>query len=153
MDRRFNLYPAAGGVRVSGGDSGCVLAPGDRLGVGSHPRRRALTTLRMALARRRPSPDWCITPIAARSMPAVTTWNCSPPTRFASACRARQSLAACESFMKTLKYEEVYRNEYRNLADARASIGQFLEKVYNQKRLQSALGYVPQWAAQSVEAA
>jgi transposase InsO family protein len=51
--------------------------------------------------------------------------------------------AACESFIKTLKYEEVYRNEYRDLAEARASIGEFLEKVYNQKRLHSALGYLP----------
>jgi putative transposase len=51
--------------------------------------------------------------------------------------------AACESFMKTLKYEEVYRQEYRDLAEARRSIEQFLEKVYNQKRLHSALGYRP----------
>jgi transposase InsO family protein len=51
--------------------------------------------------------------------------------------------AACESFMKTLKYEEVYRNEYRDFQEARASIGEFLERVYNQKRLHSALGYVP----------
>ena len=51
--------------------------------------------------------------------------------------------AACESFLKTLKYEEVYRTEYRDLAEARASIGAFLEKVYNQKRLHSALGYLP----------
>ena len=51
--------------------------------------------------------------------------------------------AACESFMKTLKYEEVHRNEYRDLAEARASIARFLEKVYNQQRLHSALGYLP----------
>ncbi|MGB8740071.1 MAG: IS3 family transposase [Xanthobacteraceae bacterium] len=51
--------------------------------------------------------------------------------------------AACESFMKTLKYEEVYRNEYRDFHEARAGIGEFLERVYNQKRLHSALGYVP----------
>ncbi len=51
--------------------------------------------------------------------------------------------ATCESFMKTLKYEEVYRQEYRDLAEARASIGQFLNKVYNQQRLHSALGYLP----------
>jgi putative transposase len=49
--------------------------------------------------------------------------------------------AACESFIKTLKYEEVYRNEYRDLSEARAGIGRFLEKVYNDKRLHSALGY------------
>jgi transposase InsO family protein len=51
--------------------------------------------------------------------------------------------AACESFMKTLKYEEVYRQEYRDLTEARASIEQFLEKTYNGKRLHSALGYCP----------
>jgi transposase InsO family protein len=45
--------------------------------------------------------------------------------------------------MKTLKYEEVYRQEYRDLADARSNIGQFIEKIYNGKRLHSALGYVP----------
>jgi transposase InsO family protein len=67
--------------------------------------------------------------------------------------------ARCESFMKTLKYEEVYRAEYRDLADARAQIGVFLEKVYNQKRLHSALGYLPptefeaQLMARNMEAA
>ena len=67
--------------------------------------------------------------------------------------------AACESFMKTLKYEEVLRNEYRDLAEARASIREFLEKVYNQTRLHSALGYLPpvefeaQLAAKNLEAA
>jgi putative transposase len=51
--------------------------------------------------------------------------------------------AACESFMKTLKHEEVYRNEYRDLQEAHACIGDFLERVYNRHRLHSALGYLP----------
>lgn len=50
--------------------------------------------------------------------------------------------ATCESFMKTLKYEEVYRSEYRNLAEARERIGEFLEGVYNERRLHSALDYL-----------
>uniref|UniRef100_Q01RE3 Integrase, catalytic region n=1 Tax=Solibacter usitatus (strain Ellin6076) TaxID=234267 RepID=Q01RE3_SOLUE len=49
--------------------------------------------------------------------------------------------AKCESFMKTLKYEEVYRQEYRDLAEAQASVEKFIEKIYNGKRLHSALGY------------
>jgi putative transposase len=51
--------------------------------------------------------------------------------------------AACESFMKTLKYEEVYRQEYHDLAEARSNIGRFIEKIYNGKRLHSALGFLP----------
>ena len=50
--------------------------------------------------------------------------------------------AACESFMKTLKYEEVYRTEYRDVTEARAGLALFLEQVYNQTRLHSALGYL-----------
>ena len=51
--------------------------------------------------------------------------------------------ARAESFMKTIKYEEVYLADYQNLSEARRSIGRFLEDVYNHKRLHSALGYLP----------
>ena len=51
--------------------------------------------------------------------------------------------AQAERFMRTLKYEEVYLFEYETMAEARARISHFLEGVYNQKRLHSAIGYVP----------
>jgi putative transposase len=51
--------------------------------------------------------------------------------------------AKAESFMKTLKHEEVHRVEYRDLAEARRGIRHFLERTYNRKRLHSALGYRP----------
>jgi putative transposase len=50
--------------------------------------------------------------------------------------------AAAESFMKTLKYEEVYLWDYHSVEDVKRRIPYFLQEVYNQKRLHSALGYV-----------
>jgi putative transposase len=49
----------------------------------------------------------------------------------------------CESWMKTLKWEEVYRQEYRDLAEARTCLQRFIEQIYNQQRLHSALNYRP----------
>ena len=49
--------------------------------------------------------------------------------------------AKAESFMKTLKTEEVYLKKYRDQEDARGSIQRFIEEVYNRKRLHSSLGY------------
>ncbi len=46
--------------------------------------------------------------------------------------------------MKTLKYEEVLLNDYASMEEARASIGHFLDRIYNEQRLHSALGYAPQ---------
>ncbi len=49
--------------------------------------------------------------------------------------------AKCESFMKTLKTEEVYLKQYRDIEDARANLTVFLDQVYNRQRLHSALQY------------
>ena len=51
--------------------------------------------------------------------------------------------AKAESFMKTLKQEEVDGRDYRDLNHAREAIGAFIEAVYNRQRLHSALGYRP----------
>lgn len=50
--------------------------------------------------------------------------------------------AKAESFMKTLKSEEVYLRQYRDQEEAHASIQRFIEEVYNRKRLHSSLGYL-----------
>lgn len=51
--------------------------------------------------------------------------------------------AKAERFMRTLKYEEVYMNDYETLAEVLASVQHFIEAVYNRKRLHSAIGYLP----------
>jgi transposase InsO family protein len=51
--------------------------------------------------------------------------------------------ASCESFMKTLKREEIYANEYQDIDDLRSHIEEFIDRYYNRQRLHSALGYRP----------
>ena len=145
---RYHLHPAARRVRVPGRDPGRVLAPRDRLGAGSHHGRRAHAdgAAHGAVAPQQSNRGWCIIPTAA-SQYASSDYTDLLKANGIDISMSRKGNpwdnAACESFMKTLKYEEVLRNEYRDLAEARASIREFLEKVYNQKRLHSALGYLP----------
>ena len=106
----------------------------------------ALTALRMALIERQPSAG--LVHHSDRGVQyASTAYTDMLKQHHATISMSRKGNpydnAACESFVKTLKQEEVYRNEYRDFHDARASIGEFLERIYNQKRLHSALGYLP----------
>jgi putative transposase len=49
--------------------------------------------------------------------------------------------AACESFMKTLKQEEIYCNRYGEFSELSAHLEEFIDTYYNRQRLHSALGY------------
>jgi len=106
----------------------------------------AVTALRMALIERQPAPG-----LVHHSDRGVQ-YASQDYTEMLKQHKATISMsrkgnpydnAKAESFMKTLKSEEVYRNEYRDFHEAHAGIGEFLERVYNQKRLHSALGYLP----------
>ena len=106
----------------------------------------AVAALRMALLQSQPSSDWVHhSDRGVQYASHVYTEMLKQHQATISMSRKGNPYdnAACESFMKTLKQEEVYRNEYRDFYDAHASIGEFLERVYNQKRLHSALGYLP----------
>jgi len=52
-----------------------------------------------------------------------------------------QANAFCESFIKTLKQEEIYCHQFRDLDQLSAHVEEFIENYYNRKRLHSALGY------------
>ena len=105
-----------------------------------------LESLRMALTRRRPRPG--LVHHSDRGVQyASHDYTAQLEQRGIRISMSRAATpydnAQAESFIKTLKYEEVYRTEYRNLQEAKASMGEFLEKIYNQERLHSALGYRP----------
>lgn len=106
----------------------------------------ALAALRMALAGREPTPEM------VHHSDRGVQYASADYTALLKEHSIRVSMsrrgnaydnAQAESFMKTLKYEEVYLREYETMVEARTSISHFLETVYNQKRLHSALGYMP----------
>jgi transposase InsO family protein len=104
----------------------------------------ALAALRKALELRRPAPglvhhsDRGIQ-YASRDYVALLLEHGIAPSM--SRAGNPYDNAKCESFMKTLKQEEIYTREYRDRADLEAHIGQFLEHYYNRERLHSALNY------------
>jgi transposase InsO family protein len=105
-----------------------------------------LTALSMALKRRRPAPG--LVHHSDRGVQYAAKDYITVLTKHGIAVSMSRrgnpfDNAICESFLKTLKYEEVYREDYRDFEEAKAGIEHFIEQVYNEKRLHSALGYRP----------
>ncbi len=107
----------------------------------------AIAALNMALINRRPAPGSVI-----HHSDRGVQYACRDYTSILEAHGIRSSMspvgcpydnAKAESFMKTLKQEEVDGRAYRDLDHARSAIGAFLELVYNGHRLHSALAYQP----------
>jgi len=106
-----------------------------------------IAALKMALETRRPAPYTLI-----HHSDRGVQYACADYTQVLGAHKIIASMsrpanpydnAKAESFMKTLKQEEVDGSDYRDSHHARRAIGQFLEKVYNRQRLHSALDYRP----------
>jgi transposase InsO family protein len=107
----------------------------------------AIAALNMAIAARRPARDSLIhhsdrgVQYACGDYATVLDTNAIRPSM--SRVANPYDNAKAESFMGTLKREEVNGSAYRDVEDARARIGEFIEQVYNRQRLHSALDYKP----------
>ena len=108
--------------------------------------RLALGTLHMAISDRRPEPG-CIhhsdRGVQYASREYVKELTCYNFRISMSRKGNPYDNAYAESFIKTLKSEEVHLWEYRTMEDVQERIPYFIEDVYNQKRLHSSLGYRP----------
>ena len=109
--------------------------------------RLAVVALDMALAARDPAPDSLIHHSDRGVQYASTDYRARLEARAIAASMSRVANpydnAKAESFMKTLKAEEVNGKAYATLDHARRDIGRFIDTVYNNERLHSALGYKP----------
>jgi putative transposase len=109
--------------------------------------RLAIEALDMALTARSPAPETLIHHSDRGVQYASIDYAARLTARSIAISMSRVANpydnAKAESFMKTLKTEEVNGKAYANLDHARRDIGQFIETIYNTQRLHSALGYKP----------
>ncbi len=108
--------------------------------------RLTLVALEMALASRRPDPGLIHHSdqgVQYASSEYVLRLEESGALISMAAVGNPYENAKVESFFGTLKMEEVYIKDYRDFEEAEENIGEFIEEVYNQKRLHSSLGYLP----------
>jgi putative transposase len=106
----------------------------------------ALAALEMALTNRQVQPGWIHHSdrgVQYASTSYVERLRGAQATISMSATGNCYDNAKAESFFKTLKYEEVYLKQYRTLEEAEHNLRQFIEDVYNTKRLHSSLNYLP----------
>lgn len=105
-----------------------------------------LTALRQALEKRKPAPGWI------HHSDRGVQYACGDYVELLKEAGAEISMsgkgrprdnAQAESFMRTLKHEEVYLQDYQSFLEAKQAIGRFIDAVYNEKRLHSSLGYRP----------
>ena len=101
-----------------------------------------LTALRMALEQRTPQIHHSDQGVQYAAQAYIDLLNGHHIQISMAALGKAEENGYAERFMRTIKEEEVDLSEYRNFADAWAQIGHFIEDVYNQQRIQSALGYL-----------